>query len=453
MSKDHAKTAKDIQVLKDRALALQRFGRIDEALEVLDQLVSLTPEDAGAHYQRGNLLAAAERFKSALESYDKALSLDPANAGAFKNRGTVLLRLWRLEEAVASFDSAIALKPDYAEAFNNRGSALHHLGRLRESIASFDRAIALRPRFINAIVNRGMAKLLEGNFEEGWADYEHRWQLKGIPGRKSPEGQLWAGQELTGRTIAIYAKGQGLGDVIQFARYLPLLVHRGAKVTLELPQRLQRVLEPVLSGVEVVASMEGRGPFDFHCAIMSLPFGFRTSLSSMPADAAYLKARPDDVATWRRKLGSHGFKVGVAWHADPTQDWGRTVPLRHFEHLARVEGVRLISLQKNYGLEQLAGLPAGMQVESLGEAFDSGPDAFMDTVAVMMNLDRIVCADVSIAHVAGALARPVWVALKHVPDWRWLLGREDCPWYSTMRLFRQPSDGDWSRCSPAWQTS
>jgi hypothetical protein len=133
----------------------------------------------------------------------------------------------------------------------------------------------------------------------------------------------------------------------------------------------------------------------------------------------------------------------VAWHADPAQDWGRTVPLRHFEHLARVEGVRLISLQKNYGLEQLAGLPVGMQVESLGEAFDSGPDAFMDTVAVMMNLDLIVCADVSIAHVAGALARPVWVALKHVPDWRWLLGREDCPWYSTMRLFRQPSDGDW----------
>jgi len=436
-------TAEDIQVLRQDALALQRLGRFDEALELLNKLVSLVPEDAGSYYLRGNLLSAMNRLKSALESYNTALTLNPADADALKNRGTILLRLWRLEEAVASFNSAIALRPDYAEAFNNRGSALHHLGRLSESIASFNQAIALKPRFLNAIVNRGMARLLEGNFEEGWVDYEHRWLLRGIPGKRSSEGELWTGQELAGRTIAVYAKGQGLGDVIQFARYLPLLVHRGAKVTLELPERLERVLEPVLSDVEVVASIEGKGPFDFHCAIMSLPFGFRTALSSIPAGGSYLKSSSEDVAKWRGKLGVHGFKIGVAWHADPTQDWGRTVPLRYFEPLARVPGVRLISLQKNYGIEQLASLPPGMQVESLGEAFDSGPDAFMDSVAVMMNLDLIICADVSISHVAGALERPTWVALKHVPDWRWLLDREDCPWYPTMRLFRQPSDGDW----------
>jgi hypothetical protein len=234
-----------------------------------------------------------------------------------------------------------------------------------------------------------------------------------------------------------------LGDIIQFARYLPLLVERGAKVTLQLPRRLENVLQPLLRDVEVVESMDGKGPFDFHCAIMSLPFGFRTELSSIPVNVPYLKASPADIARWRNKVGSHGFRVGVAWHAEPTQDWGRTVPLQYFAPLARLPGVRLISLQKNYGIEQLASLPLGMQVEQLGDEFDAGPHAFVDTAAVTMNLDLIVCADVSVAHVAGALGRPIWVALKHVPDWRWLLRRENCPWYPTMRLFRQPSDGDW----------
>jgi tetratricopeptide repeat protein/protein prenyltransferase alpha subunit repeat-containing protein len=394
-----------------------------------------------------------------LAKCDRAIARNPDDAGAWKNRGTVFLHAWYqlaaagrtsegvvcLEEALGSLDRAVALKPDYAEAFNNRGAVLHLLGQLDDGLCSFDQAIALKPDFANAFVNRGMAKLLLGDFREGWTDYEWRWKLRGIPGMPpSADSRMWQGEDLAGRSIAVYALGQGFGDIFQFARYLPLLVQRGAKVILHASPKVIRVLQPLLSGVDVVSSKEARVRCDFSSAIMSLPLGFGTELQTIPGEIPYLRAESDLAAKWKKRLGDHGFKIGIGWQAEPSQDGGRSIPLTEFSALCRLPGVRLICLQKNFGLDQLANLPAGAHIEVLGDEFDGGPDAFIDTAGAMANLDLIVSADISIAHLACALGRPAWVGLPYMPDWRWLLDREDSPWYPTMRLFRQEKDRDWN---------
>jgi len=289
-----------------------------------------------------------------------------------------------------------------------------------------------------------MLRLLIGRFGDGWADHEWRWQANNLPKPAKIIGRPWRGEDLRGRSIAVYSE-QGLGDVIQFVRYLPLLIERGAVVSLFVPENLIRLLRPFSPPVTISASTDDRVSFDFQCALMSLPLWFRTDLSSIPNAIPYLTAENDLVARWNQKLGSHGFKIGIAWQGKPGGpiDQGRSIPLAEFAPLAKIAGVRLISLQKTHGLDQLKRLPADTNIETFGEEFDSGSDAFVDTAAVMRNLDLIITSDTSIAHLAGALGRPTWIALKQVPDWRWLLERDDSPWYPTVRLFRQQTAGDW----------
>jgi tetratricopeptide (TPR) repeat protein len=425
--------------------ALRKLKRLDEAVTSFDRAISLKPAYAKAYNNRGGAFHELKRLDEAVASYDQAIALDPDFADALKNRGDALQELRRLEEAVASYDHAVALRPDFAEALNNCGSALHELKRLHEALRTYDRAIALKPGFANAYVNRGMTRLLLGRLQDGWEDLEWRWKANGLPGRHpAVDAPIWQGEALGGLRIAIWAE-QGLGDVIQSVRYLPLLMQRGAKVVFLAPETLVRVLRPLSSVVEVVDSMKGAAPFDFQCALMSVPLRFGTNLHSVPSTVPYLSAEKDLADRWTKHLGGHGFKIGIAWQGNPDRrlDRGRSIPLAEFVPLARVPGVRLISLQKKHGLGQLAGLPADANVEILPDGFDSGPDAFIDTAAVMAGLDLIITSDTSIAHLAGALGRPTWLALKHVPEWRWLIDREDCPWYPAMRLFRQETEGDW----------
>jgi hypothetical protein len=285
---------------------------------------------------------------------------------------------------------------------------------------------------------------LKGEYREGWADHEWRWQSKGFPSKRPAiDAPTWRGQNLQGRRILIFRE-QGYGDIIQFARYLPLLRQCGADVTFFLSPQLRRLLRPLTAGVEVI-SEPGSARFDFQCALMSLPFGFKTDLSSVPNAVPYLGAEPDLIGRWRVRIGMRGFKIGIAWHGNPNAlEKTRFIPLPQFIPLARLAGVRLISLQCKDGLDQLGGLPADIKIETLGDDFCGGPDAFVDTAAVMANLDLIISCDTSIPHLAGALGRPVWVALNHVPDWRWLLDRDDSPWYPTARLFGQKRRGDCS---------
>jgi hypothetical protein len=380
-----------------------------------------------------------------LESYDRALKLNPRYTLCAVNRSAALDALGRPQEALAGLDTALALDPADFGALNNKATILKSLGRIEEALPLYRRALERAPNDANTQSNYAMACLLTGDFESGWRAFEHRWAKAENAGKRPalafPE---WNGEPLEGRRILVYAE-QGLGDIVQFSRYLPLLQAVGAHVAFLVAPKMHALLSAAFPGVALVGDIARAqaSACDFQVALMSLPLRFGTRLETVPAAIPYLKADPSRSARWRERLGPHGFKIGIAWQGNPnvSVDAGRSLPLAQFAPLA-IGGVRLISLQKNEGAEQRAAAP--MAVEDLGPGFDAGRDSFVDTVAVMENLDLVITSDTSIAHVAGAHGRPVWVALRHVADWRWLQGRADSPWYPTMRLFRQDAPNAWA---------
>jgi tetratricopeptide (TPR) repeat protein len=430
--------------LANRGNSLMDLERYEEALASVDRALALQPHYPEALNTRGRALSGLKRYKEAISSFDRALALRPAYVAAYLNRGNTLTELQRPEAALADFEKAIALKPDMADAFSAHGLGLHHLGRVEEAIESFDRAIALNPDYAAARNNRAQALLAAGRLAEGWRDAEERWNMKDF---KSPKPDIsapeWSGESLNGRPILVYAE-QGYGDMIQFSRYLPLLVAQGPDVTFLAPPQLERLLSSVSSKIKITSTIDRAARFDAKCALMTLPLHFNTELATIPASVPYLTTELDKVAFWKDRIGPDGFKIGICWQANRAVMQGRSFPVRALQPLAQMDGVRLISLQKGYGVEQLDELPAGMAVETLGENFDEGPDAFIDTAAAMQSLDLVITCDTSIAHLAGALARPAWVALKFVPDWRWLFNRSDSPWYPTLRLYRQAAPDDWA---------
>ena len=431
-----------------RGMVLWLLGRHGEAFASFDKAIALKPDLADAYYNRGLALQEFGRPREAVESYDRAVALAPGFVDALNNRGNALQILGNFEEALESYNKTVALKPDFAEAHYNRGIALLELKRPEDALASYERAIALKPDYPEALFSRGGCKLALGRVEKSaWIDYENRWRLKDYPAPGAGiEAPHWTGENLAGRSILVYAE-QGLGDIIQFSRLVPLLAHEAAEVSFLVPGKLHRLLSGLPGNIRLCKSLEG-SRFDFQCDLQSLPRGLGLGLADIPLSIPYLAVDPERSLRWRNVIGSDGFKIGIAWQGALWHKGvaivGRAVPLREFHPLAQIPGIRLISVQKNEGVEQLADLPFGMHVETLGEDFDAGPDAFADTAAAMQHLDLIITCDTSIAHLAGALGRPTWIALKHVPEWRWMLDRSDSPWYPSARLFRQKIRGEWS---------
>jgi Flp pilus assembly protein TadD len=422
-------------------LAEQR--QFEAALPCYEQALALRPDYAEAHYNLGNALKELDRMEEGAACYARALQLRPGFAGAHLNRGIALARAGRLAEAVTEYQDAQRLRPDWPEGHNNLGLALSHLGRHDEALAEYARALQLRPDFADAHYNRALSWLAQGDFERGWPEFEWRWRLDELPPRPFQQPR-WDGSPLAGRTILLHGE-QGLGDTIQFIRFARHVKKPGATVLVE----CQRALIPLLTGVAGVDRLVARGEplpaFDVHFPLMSLGGLFVKSVAAIPAEARYLAADAGRVEHWRRELsGLPGFKIGIAWQGSRGYRWDRlrSIPLRCFAPLARRPGVTLVSLQKGPGVDQLTP-KVGFDVVDLGAHLDNDGGAFQDTAAVLASLDLVVTSDTAFAHLAGALGRPVWVALALAPEWRWLLGREDSPWYSTMRLFRQTCPGDW----------
>ncbi len=276
----------------------------------------------------------------------------------------------------------------------------------------------------------------------GWIDYESRWK-RPTSSKVGPQLNVphWSGEPLQGRSILVYAE-QGLGDIFMCCRFLLRLLDQGAEVLFFGAGELSRLLQSMSASIRYVDKVPDRVP-DFQIALMSLPYRLKADLGNLPSHVPYLFADPDRTAHWRGVLGPDGFKIGINWQGNPDAevDLGRSIPLREFYPLSQIPGVRLIGLQKHAGLGQLANLPSGMKVEMLES---SGTDGFIDTAAVMQNMDLIVSSDTSVANLAGAMGLRGWIALKHVPDWRWLTERTDSPWYPSLRLFRQKTPGEWS---------
>lgn len=429
--------------LTNLAGSLHALGRFDDALAVHDRIVALDGESAQALLNRGTTLLELERFEEAVPSLDRAIARNGKIGRAFYNRGIALHGLRRFDDALRDFDRAVELEPGAAEIHHNRGAALRELMRFDEALASFGKAISKQPGHVDAHLNQGYVHLLRGNFAEGWAKYEWRWQTDTARPARSFDKPIWLGAEdISGKTVLVHWE-QGFGDGVQFARYIPLLEQAGARVLFAPHEPLKKLMASLPCSAEIVDVDDPSLAFDYRCPLLSLPLVFGTNADSIPHDVPYLHADPALAKAWGEKAGGHGFRIGICWQGRRNRaDSGRSFPLAMFEELSNIDGVRLISVHKGDGESQLAHLPAGMSVETL-ENFAAGPDSFLDTAAVIANLDLVITSDTVIAHLAGALGRPVWVALKRVPDWRWLLDRDDSPWYPTMRLFRQATDGDW----------
>lgn len=463
------------QLLSNLCRALSVLNRDEEALAVIDKALALAPDSFEALNGRGNVLLKLNRADEALAAFERAMSIEPRFLIGRASLGNALAQLGRYEEAVAQYDAVLTVHPAHAETHLNRANALAGLGRVNDALAAYARALEVRPDYVRALIGRGVALqalnrhreaievfeavlkadrnnadaqhnealslLTLGDYRRGFERYEARWQRSGMAKRRSYGKPLWLGEYPLARKAILIPAEQGLGDTIQFARYAPLLARGGAKVVLE----AQPELTGVLSRVDGVSAAVVRGAalpaFDVYCPAASLPHALRTGIASVPADVPYLAASPEHIATWQGRIGHlPAPRIAIVWagQAAHPNDRNRSIALEKLAPLFAGQG-SFVSLQRDPRAgeaELLKQFPNVMDVAAELTDFD-------DTAAVLSLCDLVISVDTSVVHLAGAMARPVWVLLPFQPDWRWLLDRDDSPWYPTARLFRQPAPGDW----------
>jgi tetratricopeptide (TPR) repeat protein len=432
-----------VPALINRANILFEQGRSEASLAACAEILEADPSHAQALCIRGAALQRLELFTEALASLDRAIAVRPNYSEAWLNRGNVLQELGRLDEALASYDRVLDLQPEYAEAISSRGVAMKELGRFEEALAAFNYALRLKPDYPDARNNRAGLLLLKGDLKRGFEDFESRWDRTNAP-PKALQSILpvWNGAPLAGRRLLVWDE-QGLGDLIQFSRFLPKLIEAGAEVTFFSRKSMFRLLSTLPKAPHFIDRVnEPHVGYDYQIAMMSLAYAFGTDLATVPSQVPYLRPEPALVEAWSERLGSTGFKIGICWRGNPKINLERNIPLSAFAPIAAIPGVRLISLMKDMGGESLETAKT-IGLELFNEDLDQGSDSFVDTAALMANLDLIISSDTSIAHLAGALGCPVFTALKWIPDWRWTIEGETSPWYPTMRLFRQPDRGQW----------
>lgn len=444
----------DHKAMHGLGLAQHALGEWSLAIAAFDRALQLVPVFADAWLDRGNALRELGDFEAALQSYDKAIAAQPEQAGAWSNRGVVLKRLGRLEEAAQSYERALRIKPDFLDAMVNYATTLKELLRLPEAMAMNRRALALDPANSGAWLNLAICQLLEGHFDEGFAAYEWRWKNAQMAGEARTFVQpQWAGEDIRGKTILLHAE-QGLGDTLQFCRYVPWVKARGARVVLE----VQPPLVPLLTALEWTDAVLARGSelpmFDVHCPLLSLPLAMGTNLSTIPLVStprfAYLGADPAYTQTWQQELermekSARPMRVGLVWsgRAEHKNDHNRSIVLQDLSALLDVASERGLvwhSLQKEFRANDLAFARERGGIALWNERLGS----FQDTAALIACMDLVVSVDTSVAHLAAAMGKPVWLLLPHSPDWRWLPADGNFNrWYPTMRLWRQSAYGNW----------
>jgi tetratricopeptide (TPR) repeat protein len=428
------------------ALEIERYT---EALESADRALVQRPGNGYTLLNKASALLALDRPEEALDCCDRAMSLMPESWAAQFRRGVALARLGRLAEAEPCLTRAVQLKPSDPAVHTDLGNLYGAQGRQELAHASIARALEIRPDYADARWNMALLKLRQGELLEGWELYEERFTMDARAGRPMRfRERRWTGREsLQGKRILIWSE-QGLGDILQFCRYAPLVRDLGADVTLEVRPQLKALLTGQFPGLRLIGRDEPQPDFDYQCPLLSLPGALRTEVATIPATVPYLKADPAAVERWSRRLpAGPGLRIGIVWQGSSVNErnWasGRSWSLAALEPLSRQPRVSLVSLQIGPGAEQLSTVGFADSILSFGDELDAGPDAFLDTAAILMNLDLLISCDTSVVHLAGALGVPVWVALHLTSEWRWFRDRTDTPWYPTVRLFRQRGAGDW----------
>ncbi|MFM8333895.1 MAG: tetratricopeptide repeat protein, partial [Candidatus Methylumidiphilus sp.] len=431
--------------LNGAGIALHHLKRLPEALASYTRALQIEPGNIESLNGQGVVLHKLRRREEALASYERALQIRPGCAETINHRGIALHELNRIGEALDCYAEALRIMPDYVEAHCNRGVALHNLNRPEEALESYFQALRLQPDSPDAHWNEGLAYLLMGDLGRGWQQYEWRWQADGFPSPKRDFTQpLWLGQEsLRGKTILLHAE-QGLGDTLQFCRYVQLVAALCENVLLEVHPPLKALLSQLPGVGQVIAKGEPLPDFDCHCPLLSLPLAFNTTLDTIPTPSQYLCAEPARIDAWRAKLGAERRppRIGLAWSGSTghTNDHNRSIPLADmFGALAPAGQAQWISIQKEVRAADEPVLQAHPEIAHYGEDLTD----FGETAALIANLDWVISVDTSVAHLAAAMGKPVWLLLPFSPDWRWLLDRTDSPWYPGMRLFRQSAIGDW----------
>ena len=424
--------------------SLFNLGRYAEALECFNLFERHNPDIAPLYQTRGLCFQRLGRFAEAQADFERSIALNPNEAETHKNLGTLHSRLGRMEQAFASIDRALKLRPNFPAALNEKARALWSQQLLDEALAAFHQSLAIDPRNAHTIWNLALLQMLTGDFERGLPGREARWKASLGLVERGFSAPLWLGDEpVEGKTILLHAE-EGLGDSIQFARYAPLVAALGAHVILE----VQAPIQQLLGGITGVANCIGRSStpslaFDLHCPLGSLPLALGTRLDTIPFADQYLAAPPAArVKAWEDRLGARDrFRVGLVWSGNPAHrnDQDRSIALRRLAPLLDCD-VQFVSLQKDVRDRDRAFLGEHPDLVDLTEHLTD----FSDTAALMSCLDLVISVDTSVVHLAGALGVPVWTMLPFNPDWRWLLNRDDSPWYRSMRLFRQNASRDWS---------
>ena len=426
-----------------RGAALHGLGEDEKALQILDEALASNPQDLPCLHTRGNVLFGLQRYQAAIEDYERVLAIQPDLAEAMSNCAAAWQKLGDRQKAIGLLEKALQLRPDHASASYNLGVCLLELGQCREAIARSDSALALNPHDANLHWNKAVGHLLLGELSLGWPEHEWRWDAASL-GARSPRPAVtqpaWTGSEpLDGKTILLTAE-QGLGDTLQFVRYARLLAQMGARVLLQVPAAVVPLLQDFAPGCHTVGEGHALPAFDFFCPLLSLPLAFRTVIDSVPGEVPYLRSDQALREVWRERLGvSRGPRVGLVWsgNAAHKNDANRSIALRSL--VSRLPArCQLVSLQKELRSGD-DGVLAEFGVFHAGEQLQT----FADTAALVDCMDLVISVDTSVAHLAGALGKPLWLLLPYLPDWRWMMEREDSPWYPTARLFRQATDRQW----------
>jgi tetratricopeptide (TPR) repeat protein len=426
----------------NRGVVLGELGRAAEAAASYQRAVAIWPNYIEALFNLSNTLEQLGRLDEALAAADRCVALAPSHYRAWNNRGNVLLKLGRYADAMASYDRVFAINPDYGEAYYNRGNALLELARIKEAFEHYQKAATLNTVHPDIPFNEGLARMLLGDLRQGFKRYEGRfYKTEHAPQIRKFKQRQWTGFDIAGKRILLHDE-QGLGDAIHFARYVPLVAQRGAEVILQVQAPLTTLLASI-KGVSRVYERGDRLPaFDVHQYLMSLAAVFETELDTIPADVPYIAVPADRIEKWRKRLPSRkGLRVGLVWSGNPAfaGDAARSIGLLRLAPLLSVPGVQFVSLHREVRADDAPILQRFPDVAHFGAELTD----FTDTAAVVADLDLVIGSDTAVIHLAGALAKPVWLLTKFSPDWRWMLDRQDNPWYPTAKLYRQPRLGDW----------
>lgn len=427
------------------AFSLEKQKRYTEAMENYKQALQLKPDYAEAYNHLGFILNKQGRHAEAIENYKHALQVDPNYAEVYSNLGVALKEQEQFAEAIKNFEQALRIDPDFTEAYYNLANSLRDEGQCAEAVDNYKHAIRLKPDYGEAHWNMSLTNLLSGNFIEGWKGY--RWRrnidLKILIGRHYTDKPRWDGTPFNGKRLFVHYE-QGLGDNIQFVRYLPMIKARGGTVIFETLKPLIALLRDFPGVDQIVENHPDGKPsvdFDIYTSLLDMPNIFGTTLDTIPVDIPYIHADPVKAKYWQNKLAGPYFKVGIVWAGSPTHgnDRYRSCKLKHFTPLTAIENVCLFGLQKGKAATQMDEMAGTLPIVNISKEFED----FTDTAAAIGNLDLVISVDTSVLHLAGAMGKPTWALLPYAPEWRWMLNRQDSPWYPTMKLFRQKAWGQW----------